>query len=61
MTPARLATIQRHIASCATEGEMIGLRWGLKVQGELTTDVLMAIRDKAEEHGWSLAEKRSAA
>lgn len=49
MTPDRLEHLSRVIASAKCLGELDGMRVQLSRQGELTTDIMAAIRDKQDE------------
>ena len=46
MTPARLAHLLRAIPAAASGGELDGMQGQLQAQGELTTDVMAALRDR---------------
>jgi len=46
MTPARLAHLLRVIPAAASGGELDGMQGQLQAQGELTTDVMAALRDR---------------
>ena len=49
MTQARLDHLRRQIATCKCLGELDGMRVQLSHQGELTTDIMAAIRDRQDE------------
>ncbi|MDD7973427.1 hypothetical protein [Roseinatronobacter alkalisoli] len=48
MTPARLAQLQRHVATITTLDELDGFRTQLSEQQEMTTDIMAAIRDRQD-------------
>ena len=48
MTPDRLAHLTRMVATITSLEELDGFRRGLSESGELTTDVMAAIRDRQD-------------
>lgn len=49
MKPARLAHLQRMVATIKSLEELDGFRRNLIAQSELTTDLMAAIRDKQDQ------------
>jgi hypothetical protein len=48
MTPARLATLTRHVSTITSLEELDGFRRELSAQGELNTDIMAVIRDRRD-------------
>lgn len=52
MTQERLEKILTLISSAPDVRELVGLRWGLQQQGELTVDVMNALDSKRKAMAW---------